>query len=43
LPLVVCGPGQPNIAHQPDEYVEISQLTESAKILLQALTGLLSA
>ena len=43
LPLVVCGPGQPNIAHQPDEYVEISQLTESAKILSQALTGLLSA
>jgi len=43
LPLVVCGPGQPNIAHQPDEYVEISQLTESAMILSQALGELLSA
>mgnify|MGYP001141632581 CR=1 FL=1 len=43
LPLVVCGPGQPNIAHQPDEYVEISQLVESTRILSQALTELLSA
>ena len=42
LPLVVCGPGQPNIAHQPDEYVEISQLVESARILSQALVQLLS-
>lgn len=42
LPLVVCGPGQPNIAHQPDEYVEVSQLVESTKILSQALAKLLS-
>jgi succinyl-diaminopimelate desuccinylase len=42
LPLVVCGPGQPNIAHQPDEYVEVSQLVESTKILSQALAELLS-
>lgn len=42
LPLVVCGPGQPNIAHQPDEYVEVSQLVESVKILSQALEELLA-
>ena len=42
LPLVVCGPGQPNIAHQPDEYVAFSQLVESAGILSQALAELLA-
>ena len=31
-PMVICGPGLPEKAHQPNEYVEISRLVESARI-----------
>jgi acetylornithine deacetylase/succinyl-diaminopimelate desuccinylase-like protein len=29
---VICGPGAPGMAHQPDEYVETQQLTDAAEI-----------
>ncbi len=32
-PMIICGPGDPGMAHQPNEYVEIKRLVESAKIL----------
>jgi succinyl-diaminopimelate desuccinylase len=32
IPMVVCGPGAPGMAHQPDEYVEIAQLAQAADI-----------
>ena len=32
-PLIICGPGQAGLAHQPDEFVEVDRLVESARIL----------
>jgi succinyl-diaminopimelate desuccinylase len=32
MPVVICGPGAPGMAHQPDEYVETQQLVEAAEI-----------
>ncbi len=31
-PLVICGPGLTELAHQPEEYVEIKKLIQSAQI-----------
>jgi succinyl-diaminopimelate desuccinylase len=31
-PLVICGPGKAEMAHQPDEYIEIDKLIQAAKI-----------
>lgn len=36
-PLIICGPGEPELAHQPNEYVGAKSLVENAKIL--ALLG----
>jgi succinyl-diaminopimelate desuccinylase len=41
-PMIICGPGQAGLAHQPNEYVEIDKLTESARILTLAAFRLLS-
>jgi acetylornithine deacetylase/succinyl-diaminopimelate desuccinylase-like protein len=30
--MVICGPGAPGMAHQPDEHVEIEQLVQAAQI-----------
>jgi acetylornithine deacetylase len=38
VPTVVCGPGEIRVAHQPDEYVETSQLA-SCLDFLEALTS----
>jgi succinyl-diaminopimelate desuccinylase len=35
-PMIICGPGDPGMAHQPNESVEICRLVESAKILTLA-------
>ena len=35
-PMLICGPGQAGLAHQPNEYVEIDRLVESARILTLA-------
>lgn len=42
VPTVICGPGDIFVAHQPDEYVERSQL-DSCNRFLHALTGKLVA
>jgi succinyl-diaminopimelate desuccinylase len=31
-PMIICGPGDVGLAHQPDEYVEIKKLREAAEI-----------
>ena len=41
-PMVICGPGLPEKAHQPNEYVEISRLLESARIYTLAALDLLA-
>jgi len=40
-PMLICGPGQAGLAHQPSEYVEIDRLVESARILTLAAMRLL--
>lgn len=40
-PLLICGPGNPDLAHKPNEHVEIDKLLESVKIYIQAATRLL--
>lgn len=32
IPMVICGPGAPGMAHQPDEYVETEQLVQAVQI-----------
>ena len=32
IPMVICGPGAPGMAHQPDEWVATDQLVEAAAI-----------
>lgn len=32
IPMVICGPGSPSMAHQPDEYVEVKQLIQAAEV-----------
>ncbi|MCE1252944.1 MAG: ArgE/DapE family deacylase [Anaerolineae bacterium] len=41
-PLVICGPGPTEMAHQPDEYVEIEKLVHSAQIYSLVAQQLLS-
>jgi len=41
-PMVICGPGLPEKAHQPDEYVEIARLSEAARIYTLAALALLT-
>jgi succinyl-diaminopimelate desuccinylase len=41
-PMIICGPGQAGLAHQPNEYVEIDKLVESTRILTLAAVRLLS-
>lgn len=40
-PMVICGPGDPGLAHQPDEYVELDKLIEASKIFTMAAATLL--
>jgi succinyl-diaminopimelate desuccinylase len=40
-PMIICGPGDAKLAHQPDEYVEISKLVQAAKIYTLAAARLL--
>ena len=41
-PMVICGPGLPEKAHQPNEYVDITRLTEAARIYTRAALDLLT-
>ena len=40
-PMMICGPGLPGLAHQPNEYVEIEKLVQAAKIYTAATAKLL--
>jgi len=40
-PMILCGPGEARLAHQPNEYVEVRKLVESARILTLAAVRLL--
>lgn len=40
-PLIICGPGQTELAHQPNEFVEINKLTQAAQIYTLAAMELL--
>jgi acetylornithine deacetylase len=40
VPTVVCGPGEIRVAHQPDEYVETSQLAKCLEFLEALASGL---
>ncbi|GIX45961.1 MAG: peptidase M20 [Candidatus Tectimicrobiota bacterium] len=42
IPMVICGPGLPEKAHQPDEYVEIAKIVEAARIYTLAALELLA-
>jgi succinyl-diaminopimelate desuccinylase len=41
-PLIICGPGNPDLAHQPNEYVEVDRLVESTKIFTLAASRFLA-
>lgn len=41
VPMIICGPGDARLAHQPDEYVEISKLIEAANIYTLAAARML--
>jgi succinyl-diaminopimelate desuccinylase len=40
-PMIICGPGDPRLAHQPNEHVEVSNLVQAAKIFTLAAVRLL--
>lgn len=42
LPTVICGPGTPGMAHQPDEWVAIDQLDQAAQIYASLAVRLLA-
>ena len=41
-PLIICGPGDAKLAHQPNEYVEVAKLVEATKIFTLAAAQLLT-
>jgi succinyl-diaminopimelate desuccinylase len=41
LPMVICGPGDPKLAHQPDENVEIEQVAKAADVYVGVIRELL--
>jgi succinyl-diaminopimelate desuccinylase len=43
VPMIICGPGNPGLAHQMDEYGEVTKLAESAKIFTLAAAQLLTS
>jgi succinyl-diaminopimelate desuccinylase len=40
-PIIICGPGPTELAHQPDEYVEVEKLQQAARIYTLAAYQLL--
>ena len=40
-PMIICGPGDAKLAHQPNEHVEISKLVQTARIFTLAAVKLL--
>ena len=41
-PLIICGPGDAKLAHQPNEYVEVAKLVEATKIFVLAAAQVLT-
>lgn len=41
-PMVICGPGRPELAHQPNEFVDIDRIVEAARIYTLAALDLLA-
>lgn len=41
IPAVICGPGSPGMAHQPDEFVPVAEVELAARIYLRAAEELL--
>ncbi|BDG59283.1 M20 family metallopeptidase [Caldinitratiruptor microaerophilus] len=41
-PMIICGPGDPRLAHQPDESVEVDRLVEAARIYALAAVRMLA-
>ncbi|MGH2443940.1 MAG: M20 family metallopeptidase [Chloroflexota bacterium] len=41
IPMVICGPGAPGMAHQPDEHVPVKQVIEAAEIYADVALRLL--
>lgn len=41
VPMIICGPGDAKLAHQPNEHVEITKLVQSAKIFTLAAVKML--
>jgi len=41
-PLIICGPGDAKLAHQPNEYVETTKMVEAANIFTLAAAELLT-
>ena len=41
IPMIICGPGDPALAHQPNEHVEVSNLVQAARIFALAAIRLL--
>jgi succinyl-diaminopimelate desuccinylase len=42
MPVVICGPGANEMAHQPDEYVEVEQLVQAAEVYVDLARRLMS-
>jgi succinyl-diaminopimelate desuccinylase len=40
-PMIICGPGEAGLAHQPNEYVEVAKLVEAVKIYALAAAAFL--
>ncbi|MGZ6202733.1 MAG: M20 family metallopeptidase, partial [Thermodesulfobacteriota bacterium] len=40
-PMIICGPGDPGLAHQPNEHVEISSLVQAVRVFTLAAIRLL--
>jgi len=43
IPIVTCGPGSRRIPHQGDEYVEVTELVDAAKIYVASALNFLQA
>ncbi len=41
IPMIICGPGDARLAHQPDEHVEVAKLIEATTIYTLAAVSLL--
>lgn len=43
IPAVICGPGSPGMAHQPDEFVEVAEVELAARVYTRVAAELLGA